>query len=340
MRGMTRQTVDPSIICTWLGVAPGSWPPDHYTLLGLTHAEQDVAEIERQVQQRLELVRRYQLLHPEAATEAMNRIAQAFVCLCDPQGRRIYDQTLFGDVPPCPVSVGPSTPTPLPVVLEQPPVEPEVDPAFLALVEEEMRATDTAETAALQTVASPAVPADAAPPAKPVPPEQAPSRRGLGTRRAAYREIVHTRALLQLWERAGRYLGPGKKRLSRPSEARALIEALTSLRKQLPHVPKVIGDAGLPGYLVVTLARQQAIVPTFQTLLGSQREALARDWAAGRKALLEHQSFLRCESRALRRQTPTQGLVRAFRAFLNDHPAGWLIFLGILALLIVLVRRL
>ena len=68
--------------------------------------------------------------------------------------------------------------------------------------------------------------------------------------------------------------------------------------------------------------------------------ATTRDWTAGRKALSEHQRFLRRESRALRRQTPSQRLVRAFRAFLNDHPAGWLILLGVLALLVVLVKRL
>src|SRR5207237_10386160 len=138
--------------------------------------------------------------------------------------------------------------------------------------------------AALQTVTASAAPADEAPAAEPAPREQVPSRRGPGTRRAVYQEIVHTRALLRLWERAGRYLGPGKKRLSRPSEARDLIEALTAVRRELPHVPQVIGGAGPPRYLVVTVGRQQARMPTVRTLLRSQRAGLARAWTSARQA--------------------------------------------------------
>src|SRR5436190_21737388 len=98
MRGaMSQKTVDTSVICAWLGIPPDQWPPDHYTLLGLAQGEKDADRIERQVQQRLEQVRRYQLTNPEPATEAMNRLAQAFVCLTDPQARQAYDRALFGE---------------------------------------------------------------------------------------------------------------------------------------------------------------------------------------------------------------------------------------------------
>ena len=40
-------------------------------------------------------VRRYQLTHPELATEAMNRLAQALCCLTDPVTKRAYDALLF-----------------------------------------------------------------------------------------------------------------------------------------------------------------------------------------------------------------------------------------------------
>src|SRR5581483_7006729 len=115
---MSQKTVDTSVICTWLGIPPNQWPPDHYTLLGLPPGEPDAEKIERQVQQRLEQVRRYQLTNPEPATEAMNRIAQAFVCLTDPQARRAYDRSLFGEAPAAAGSVSPSTPTPLPTILD------------------------------------------------------------------------------------------------------------------------------------------------------------------------------------------------------------------------------
>src|SRR5262245_37804309 len=212
---MIPKTVDTSVICTWLGIPPDQWPPDHYTLLGLPPGEQNADNIERHVQQRLEQVRHYQLTNPEPATEAMNRIAQAFVCLTDPQARRAYDRSLFGDTAPAP-----STPTPIPSVPE--PAEQAVDPGFLSLVEEEVRAGETAQAAVAQTateeVGEPEDPALVAA-------RQSPSaKRGLGTKRALYERIVRTRMLLRFWEKAGRYLGQPKKRLSRPSEARDLIE--------------------------------------------------------------------------------------------------------------------
>src|SRR5262249_4677779 len=72
------------LICTWLGITDAAWPPDHYRLLGLPMGEPNIERIEEQVHRRLESVRRYQLTHPEIVTEAMNRLAQAFVCLTDP----------------------------------------------------------------------------------------------------------------------------------------------------------------------------------------------------------------------------------------------------------------
>ena len=88
--------MDHELICTWLGLSSKTWPPDHYTLLGLPAGESNAERIEQNVQHRMERVRRYQLTNPEAATEAMNRLAQAFVCLSDPQTKRAYDRSLFG----------------------------------------------------------------------------------------------------------------------------------------------------------------------------------------------------------------------------------------------------
>src|SRR5262245_48594981 len=122
---MIPKPVDTSVICTWLGIPPDQWPPNHYALLGLPHGEQDADVIERHVQQRLEQVRRYQLTNPEPATEAMNRIAQAFVCLTDPQARRVYDQSLFGSAG---VPVVPSPELPVLTTAEEPVAETAVDP--------------------------------------------------------------------------------------------------------------------------------------------------------------------------------------------------------------------
>src|SRR5260370_22484680 len=85
-------------ICTWLGLPTGVWPPDHYRLLGISPGTADPAQIERHVFERMETVRRYQLQDPDLATEAMNRLAQAFVCLTNPEAKKTYDVQML--VPP------------------------------------------------------------------------------------------------------------------------------------------------------------------------------------------------------------------------------------------------
>src|SRR3954452_23532289 len=85
------------LICNWLGLPPQQqWPPDHYRLLGLELGEANTERIEERVHQRLDTVRRYQMMHPEEATEAMNRLAQAFVCLTDPSAKKEYDTEVLG----------------------------------------------------------------------------------------------------------------------------------------------------------------------------------------------------------------------------------------------------
>lgn len=84
------------LICAWLKLeASCQWPPDHYTLLGLTPGEVDAASIGGKVQERHELLLRYQLNYPEQVTEAMNRLCQAYLCLSDAASKRAYDAAHF-----------------------------------------------------------------------------------------------------------------------------------------------------------------------------------------------------------------------------------------------------
>jgi hypothetical protein len=85
------------LVCGWLGLPADRWPPDHYTLLGLTAGETDVDRIEERVHERLLRLRPFQLTHPDQVTEAMNRLARAFSCLTDPEAKRAYDAALLGD---------------------------------------------------------------------------------------------------------------------------------------------------------------------------------------------------------------------------------------------------
>jgi hypothetical protein len=338
------------LIRSWLGLPPGEWPPDHYSLLGLEPGEADPARMEQSVHVRLDAVRRYQLIHPEEATEAMNRLAQAFVCLTDPEAKRAYDETLFG-TPAEPTGEAESGE---PSALDEPPEAYDplawlYDPASLVAETPPgpVPASDARAGAEPTTAVAPPLPNSAVPPASiPTPPADAtteaarslPARRGLGTKRALYQRIVATRGLLHAWDRAGKYLAPTKRRLTRRSEAVDLMRQLTEVRTLLEEFPPVLGRAGQPGYLVVSLARQQLIVPTFQSLLIDQREALSRDWHAGHKLLQAHREFLRQELRALRRRPLPVRAVRAIRASLNDNPGIVLAILALLAVVIALVR--
>lgn len=330
------------LICTWLGLPSDSWPPDHYRLLDLDPGKSDPTTVEHQVHQRLEAVRRYQLTHPEQATEAMNRLAQAFVCLTDPESKRVYDAALFG------TSRGAVT------VANPPPVRRRLSKPSAASAEDPVAGTELDTAAA--TASAPVAPEAAVAPPGTVPPIRrgpsadgfaeelkpdhaidaarlsAAARRGLGSRRALYRRLAITRRLMKGWERAGKYMADPGRRIARPNEATEFLEQLTRIQGLLRSFPPLLGEAGHPGYLVIALARLQVVVPTFQTLLLSQREALARDWQAGIKVLAEHRLFLRAELRALRRGGRRGRALRWIRALLTDQPVLVLILAGLLLL--------
>ncbi|HEX4589748.1 MAG TPA: hypothetical protein VH120_07455 [Gemmataceae bacterium] len=82
------------LVCSALGLPPGRWPPDHYALLGLSAGDVDAAAVEERVLERMERLRKYQLAEPDAVTDAMNRLAQALVCLSDPVAKAAYDTGL------------------------------------------------------------------------------------------------------------------------------------------------------------------------------------------------------------------------------------------------------
>src|SRR6187401_2943625 len=73
----------PELLCTWLGLPTAAWPPDAWTLLGVTKDERDPSVVESRVQERMLKLRSYQLAHPEEATEGMNRLAEAFIALTE-----------------------------------------------------------------------------------------------------------------------------------------------------------------------------------------------------------------------------------------------------------------
>jgi hypothetical protein len=332
------------LICTWLGLPPGEWPPDHYRLLGLEPGEDNAERIEQHVHQRLDTVRRYQMTHPEAATEAMNRLAQAFVCLTEAASKRAYDAELLGTaarpnaaaagaadplawlytpglLTPAPGPASAVLPPPLPPPLPQPAAEP-------------------AQTPAAEAPAPPAHPPP--PPAEPVDPavEAALSkraRRGLASKRALFHRIVRTRQLLRVWDQVGDLLASPRRRPARASQVTNLWRQLDQVRTLLEGFPPLLGEAGQPGYLILALD-EVGDTPMFQTLSPHQREALSRDWKAAHKLLTTHRDFLRQEIRAQRSRPFKDRLIRRLRAAVVDEPAAVLLLVALLAINIAIWR--
>jgi hypothetical protein len=368
-----------ALICSWLALPEGEWPPDHFRLLGLTPEEATSERVEQQVHLRLEMVRQYQLLHPELVTEAMNRLAQAYLCLSDPAARQKYEaarlatsttvpaertnrKSLSTDTPPPTpkakprpvdtsrteaIPVPPTIPVAEPMKSVAEPVSPppEPEPVVALPVETPPAAIPVAEESS-RPVAIPVLveepatlPLPRVDPAVEAAHSSRAARRGLGTKRALYRRVVQTRRVVTVWEALGKYLSDPKRKLTRPSEATELINQLKDLRATLDNFPPMLGQAGQPGYSVVVLARQQTPVPIFQTLLLSQRDILAQHWQSGLQFLQTHRAYLRKELATLRKKTAFGRAFRAVRHAIVDQPAYLLLLLALLALNIAIWRQ-
>jgi hypothetical protein len=331
---LTDIAMKPDLICEWLGLPAESWPPDHYCLLGLAPGESDARLIEQRVQQRLESVRGYQMKHPEQATEAMNRLAQAYVCLTDSASKQAYDAALLGAT-----AVAVAEPTHLP--------SPAPDALAWLFGPALTRSRSPSSTPPPLARLTPLSPPEQPPLPKPVEPaelidpviaaaqQSAPARCGLGTKQALYKRVVATRQFLSVWNELGKYIESPKRPVSRSADGPELNRLFQDMVRLRGRFPRLIGDAGQPGYLVVVLSEQEA-AKSIRALDESQREALSRDWLAGQKLLTAHRDFLRQEIRVLRKQTFKDRMMRAAYAVVTDQPAVTFLLLLLLALNIAL----
>lgn len=319
-------------IRTWLGLPPGPWPPDHYSLLALAPGTGDFAEIESRVLDRMERLRAHQLLHPEAVTEGMNRLAQALVCLTDPVARAAYDRGLGIAPPPFElvedelVEAAPDVPVeaskPQRATQQNLPyevVEPEVPP--FEVVEDEAGAA---------TELPPAV--ETAPAGwKP-----APGKSGKLKRRTIYKRLAALRRAIRAWEALRPVLGSPNEALATPVAVLLFLRALADARSALPRVTFVLAAPPRPGGVVVALVRLPSALPTVRGLLPSQRKAVARDWHNGHQLLLGERARLRELARRPRAGRRTRAdLLRLIRR----TPELLLVVTAVVLLVAVALRR-
>jgi hypothetical protein len=288
------------LICSALGVRPDQWPPDHYALLGLPAGDVDPVEIEQHVLDRMERLRRYQLVAPEAVTDAMNRLAQALVCLSDPVAKAAYDAAR-GHVP----------------IRE---------PARVAVEEDE--SSEPYSLAAAEPI-----------PVAPIVRQLAPPRRRTDDpRRSLYRRLGAARRLLAAWRAVGDFIADPSRRSLRPAETIEFVGALLELRARLADdaVPAVVLP-GQPGSLVAALARQPLPLSTYRQFLPEQRVTLRADWQAGEQRVAE---AYRSMGHAVRRHqhTASRRAVRKLaRSLVSDRLDLVLFVMGLAALTLALL---
>jgi hypothetical protein len=343
----------------WLKISDGHWPPDHYALIGLEPGAGTPDEIEARVLERLELLRRYQLPHPDEATEGMNLLARALDTLTDPEARKAYDRSLglkilergegrpaveddlFEDLFPG-VPILPAAPEELAPALEEEPMP--ADAILLPPMEDEPDIDDDPEF--VEEAIPPDLPAailmPVLPPVarleEPQDRHERPPARPKSPRREIYADLARVRKVLRIWERARPYLTDLDRTIYRRAEALALMGCLAELRPLLPTVSDLIATGHRPGGIVAALARQRLMFDTLRSLLPSQREALAKDFRAAHYRLAGYYDDLRDELRRTSERDWMRSVGRPLFKYLADHPEWLLLPVALIALAVALVR--
>lgn len=361
--------VDDTLLRSWLGLPPGAWPPDHYTLLEFAPGAADPAAVEPRVMERMTVLRRHQLLHPDLVTEGMNRLAQALVTLTDPASKAAYDAELgiAAVVPPAvpePPRVTPDV-TPLPagdggsisVVVAEPVFDDDVfgdDTGPTDLPNAEV--TQVIELPPTGGLATPyEVVADHPTPPPPLraerPPADTPAvvegevlpdhsatSMSPADRRWMYGRLAVLRRTMRAWDRLRPILGDPQDPVDRPGRILLFLEGVWAVRPLLPRVRGIVGGAGEPGGVVAAVIVHPLVLDTFRRLLPDQRQALAIDWRRGQVELQREYARLRRLARQVRVRAsrPLGGLT--LLRLLRDVPEVVLLVLAGLALLVALVR--
>ena len=358
--------VDYNLLRSWLGLPAGPWPPDHHTLLGLAAGRVDVVAAERRVMERMDWLRRHQLLHPDLVTEGMNKLAQALITLTDPVGTGADARE--SELPPPFTPVRAAPPSAASTVVIAAPV---FDDDIFSDDQAGSAPHDTGETTRVLQVPAlpggpepiidgevvvPLTPLARSPPAYEVvwdgaekPPRSPdvveavaldlpPLAATPTDRRWLYRRLAFLRKARRAWERFGPVLGDPGDPLDRPGRVLLVLEAAAAVRPLLADLRGVVGGVGEPGGIVGAVAAQPLILDTLRRLQPGQREALAIDWRRGQEALSREYERLRDLSRRGRNRPGGWNFGWRTAWQILTIPETSLALLALLALLIATVR--
>ncbi len=306
----------------WLGLPPGSWPPDDREILGLPPGPVEPAAVELRALEQMDRLRPHQLRHPELVTEGMNRLAQAMIALTaggaapalPPKPRKHKKKKSKADVA-LPLNLALSDPELH--VLEAEPLEKQ--PVILDAEVVIVSAPEPKPTAEVD-------PGEPVPIPEPPPPGTAylPS-----DRRLAYRELVALRKLIRAWDKFRTTLAVPKEPFATPMKVLLLLDATDELRCVLPQpFPAKSGGE------VLSILSHPLPLGLIRSLVPSQRLALARGWAQAAAELRYQYDTIRY---GLRRTIPRRRANRFFRGmgrWLRSNPE-WLLVLVVVFLLVL-----
>jgi hypothetical protein len=334
--------VNHELLRSWLGLPPGAWPPDHYTLLGLPAGYGDIADFEPRVLSQMERLRIHQLLHPELVTEGMNRLAQALITLTDPAAKAAYDSELGIHALPPPASPPMVEAAPESLIVAEPVLDdedlPEAEPVadpFPTEVTQELFASELPEP--YEVVPDPVVPPPPAPlRAEVVRPWPTPP----STRRVFYRRLAFLRKCRRAWLKLRPVFLDPHDPLDRPGRVLLLLQGAEAVRPLLADLAGVAGGLGEPGGSVAAIFRQPLILDTIRRLLPDQRERVAADWRAGLQAIDHEYDRVRQVARDERAKAENAPQVPRLLVVLRDFPEWLLVGFGLFILLISVGRSL
>ena len=275
----------------------------------------------------------------------MNLLAQALVCLTDPDERAIYDRAR-GTVP---VSVAPSGRNIDPpeskreaaaVEFALPESVFDIDEAKNASAPEGLDATIVLEIPFTVGLEPPLGISDEITPEKPFPGDR-PASVGVVeatvteaapvSYRWVYRRLAVVRRCLRGWDQLAPVLATPDEWLDHPATVFTFLQAVLEIRPMRHELRSVLESGGSLGLVSLAIVNQTVPTDTVRTLLPGQRAKLAVDWRRGRNVLEAELARLRnLHRRVPRLQTTATAIAKMFTA----RPILVLLFLSIAAILV------
>jgi hypothetical protein len=320
----------------WLDLPERPWPPDYYALIGLDRGAGLPDEIESRVLERLEKLRRYQLQHPEEATEGMNLLAKALDCLGDPTTRADYDRSLgLKVVAKKPEETASAAIPLLPAAIA---IDLPDDVEILPLVDDDNEIIEDAIVVGqLVDVVSRSPPP--LPETKPQPPPlpEKPKRPN-ARRREIYFELARVRKVLRILNRLRPSMSDPDRTFGNRLETLAFLGGLAELRPMLTEVRDLVGQPGQPGDVVAALVKQRMITDTFRHLLASQRESLVKDFRSMHFTLSEYYDDLRIQARRRHQRDFVRMIVNPVKKWMWKYPEIDFAAIGLVCLGVAVLR--